>query len=84
MGREGLWEGDAAQALVADAPRVPTSGPSTCSYHQPTNTTNLAGPNLHNARAAGTCTGRPYGAHTTLSVGPNPAHTLLFRKFANT
>ena len=29
----GLWEGDAAPALCADAPGVPSSGHPTCPYH---------------------------------------------------
>ena len=29
----GLWEGDAAQALFADAPEVVSAGPPTCPYH---------------------------------------------------
>ena len=33
IGRVGLWEGDAAQALFADAPEVPSSGPPMCPYH---------------------------------------------------
>ena len=28
--RVGLWKGDASEALFADAPEVPSSGPSTC------------------------------------------------------
>ena len=33
IGRVGLGEGDAAQALFADAPKVPSLGPRTCPYH---------------------------------------------------
>ena len=29
----GLWEGDAAQALFTDAPKVPSLAPPTCPYH---------------------------------------------------
>ena len=28
-----MWEGDAAQALFAGAPEVPSSSPTTCPYH---------------------------------------------------
>ena len=33
VGRVGLWEGGAAQALVADAPEAVLSGPPTCPLH---------------------------------------------------
>ena len=33
IGRVGLWEGDAAEALFADAPEAPSSGPPTRPYH---------------------------------------------------
>ena len=33
VGRVGLWEGDAAQALFADAPEAVPVGPPTCPFH---------------------------------------------------
>ena len=33
VGRVGLWEGGAAQALFADAPKAVPAGPPTCPFH---------------------------------------------------
>ena len=33
VGRVGLWEGGAAQALFADAPEAVPAGPPTCPFH---------------------------------------------------
>ena len=33
VGRVGLWEGDAAQALFADPPESVPAGPPTCPFH---------------------------------------------------
>ena len=33
VGRMGLWEGDAAQALSADPPKSVRAGPPTCPFH---------------------------------------------------
>ena len=33
VGKVGLWEGDAAQALFADAPEAVPAGLPTCPYH---------------------------------------------------
>ena len=33
VGRVGLWEGDASQALFADAPEAVPAAPPTCPYH---------------------------------------------------